>query len=394
MPFIAQGPEGEQAPYRARKTNWKFLLIIIILAAIVGGGAFYCSFKFLGLEWPPIKLSPKTEKGIVVTTDKMKYEYVGELEGLIKITVKNNLDKTICFQSCNTYYLEKKENGKWEKLDTIQCFFNTITECLKPGETKIFEDIRSWKKEGTYKFAVPTCINCEGLEDFRRDQTINSNEFLVKQKSGDETADWKTYRNEEYGFEMKYPEEWIFEERNSEIGFRELSGERRSVEIFIRNNSSGLLLNQWLEYYESSTGVFLMEKKPILINGIEGIKGLDYFADIYLEEIFLPKENKIYNISFLFGGMVETDGVPIRDKEGIYNQILSTFSFIEEFCGTSTYGSCASDSDCIAGGCSGQLCQSKNDELLGTTCEWKECYRAKDYGFECSCVDKKCQWAE
>jgi len=65
-----------------------------------------------------------------------------------------------------------------------------------------------------------------------------------------------------------------------------------------------------------------------------------------------------------------------------------------EFCGTSTYGSCASDSDCMATGCSGQVCWSKNEESIVTTCEWRECYRAKDYGFGCKCVDKKCQWAK
>ena len=80
-----------------------------------------------------------------------------------------------------------------------------------------------------------------------------------------------------------------------------------------------------------------------------------------------------------------------------------TFSLIEfpeikkpekEFCGTSTYGSCASDSDCIKDGCSGQVCRSKNGESIVTTCEHKDCYNAQSYGLECSCVDKKCQWSK
>ena len=41
MPFITQGPKGEQAPSGARKTNIKYILIVVILAAIVGGGIFY-----------------------------------------------------------------------------------------------------------------------------------------------------------------------------------------------------------------------------------------------------------------------------------------------------------------------------------------------------------------
>ena len=41
-------------------------------------------------------------------------------------------------------------------------------------------------------------------------------EIKKPEKVEDETANWKTYRNEEYGFEIKYPEEWYIEERKGD----------------------------------------------------------------------------------------------------------------------------------------------------------------------------------
>ena len=64
----------------------------------------------------------------------------------------------------------------------------------------------------------------------------------------------------------------------------------------------------------------------------------------------------------------------------------------EGFCGTSTYGKCQKDSDCISGGCSSQVCQSRSEESIITTCEWRECYNAKTYNLECKCLNQKCQW--
>ncbi len=63
------------------------------------------------------------------------------------------------------------------------------------------------------------------------------------------------------------------------------------------------------------------------------------------------------------------------------------------FCGWSTYGSCSSDSDCIRGGCSGQVCQSRYEETIVTTCEWRDCYNAEKYGLRCRCVDGRCMWS-
>lgn len=64
------------------------------------------------------------------------------------------------------------------------------------------------------------------------------------------------------------------------------------------------------------------------------------------------------------------------------------------FCGASTYEACESETDCITGGCSSQICASKNGKIGGmaTTCEFKDCYDSQKYGFGCTCIDKKCQW--
>ena len=63
-----------------------------------------------------------------------------------------------------------------------------------------------------------------------------------------------------------------------------------------------------------------------------------------------------------------------------------------DFCGTSTYGSCNSDIDCVRGGCSNQYCHSTKETSPITTCEYKECYSAGSFGVECSCVNNQCQW--
>jgi len=64
----------------------------------------------------------------------------------------------------------------------------------------------------------------------------------------------------------------------------------------------------------------------------------------------------------------------------------------EGFCGWSTNGTCLTDLDCIKGGCSGQVCQSKHEEPVMTTCEWRDCYDAEMYGVACQCVNGHCQW--
>ncbi len=72
--------------------------------------------------------------------------------------------------------------------------------------------------------------------------------------------------------------------------------------------------------------------------------------------------------------------------------ILSlTLTGCPPFCGSSTLAPCDSDTDCTAGGCSGQLCGGVGEEL-STTCEWRECYDPDPYRLECGCVEGECDW--
>ena len=62
------------------------------------------------------------------------------------------------------------------------------------------------------------------------------------------------------------------------------------------------------------------------------------------------------------------------------------------FCGTSTNGACSQDSDCVTGGCSGQVCQSASEQPVITDCMYSECYNAAKYGVSCGCTRNGCAW--
>jgi len=66
----------------------------------------------------------------------------------------------------------------------------------------------------------------------------------------------------------------------------------------------------------------------------------------------------------------------------------------DEFCGWSTNEACALDLDCVVGGCSGQVCQAKDNAGIITTCEAKKCYEASQYDYTCQCANQICNWVK
>ena len=110
--------------------------------------------------------------------------------------------------------------------------------------------------------------------------------------------------------------------------------------------------------------------------------------------VFLIISNQTEKINNFDG--CEKAGYPVMESYPRQCKTPDDRTFTEtiknEFCGSSTFGTCSDNSKCITGGCSGQVCQSNNEESVITTCEYTECYDSEKFNVKCKCVNKQCQW--
>lgn len=89
-----------------------------------------------------------------------------------------------------------------------------------------------------YSFGKPIGECCEGME-CKLESNIPDAATKCKKPSqavANETVGWKTYANTEYGFEFKYPKEWIISENNTGTTVSVWSSESR------KNQSIGAII--------------------------------------------------------------------------------------------------------------------------------------------------------
>ncbi|HOX30008.1 MAG TPA: hypothetical protein P5080_01645 [Candidatus Paceibacterota bacterium] len=151
-------------------------------------------------------------------------------------------------------------------------------------------------------------------------------ESAAKEKSGetDKTADWQTYRNEEYGFELKYPKEWAIAKNSEEIVSIGDQASNSGFHIEALPNKGKLPFDQWYKQEVSSGNNTGYESKKVIINGSEAEVFDTVFHAINTHsveglEAYLAGQDDIIHI--VAGG---------HGTKTIFDQMLSTFKLIEQ----------------------------------------------------------------
>jgi len=148
---------------------------------------------------------------------------------------------------------------------------------------------------------------------------------IIKEEIKDETADWQVYRNEEYGFEVKYPEKWNY--NGGPLPYTFYFGESGpydyQVGITVEENSS---IEKFKDSYQNCEKTFVDNKEGLKCEGrnwIETERGVE--VNYFVNYIYIKIKNN--DRFYLFSVFASDESL---DRIKTFNQILSTFKFIEK----------------------------------------------------------------
>jgi hypothetical protein len=161
--------------------------------------------------------------------------------------------------------------------------------------------------------------NLELPENSILDTTSPSDQPAFMQQN--QTTDWKTYTNNQYGFEIKYP-------RNGKCEFLEVKKQEPDftygrIELVIENSQSLDLSHFVDEFLLKNTENWTIEKKEnITVVDNQAIRIGYRFGGLnrYGEAVFIENNQNIYLIGFT-GGAFECS------EPQIFDQMLSTLKF-------------------------------------------------------------------
>ena len=160
----------------------------------------------------------------------------------------------------------------------------------------------------------------------------------------EETTDWQTYQNEEFGFEMKYPDYLEIKEYASGIAIEKLISEsvcsKEDTLLYCAANlriGFGLYPDGIQQYFETGE---MLTFKQIVFNGIEAFErngsrleqGERSEMHIQQRKIVFEVNNtkrRVYEIRVEYPKSLESE-LEVKNTVETFNKILSSFKFIEK----------------------------------------------------------------
>ncbi len=165
-------------------------------------------------------------------------------------------------------------------------------------------------------------------DDNDQDNQDQANDVDDNDISEIDTSDWKVYTNEEFGFEIKYPQDYkAIEELDraqviitpDSVNVKDPDPFYAPIAIVTRNNNERLSIEKWFQKNYPKDDISKLQK--VEFNRIDGMRFSKWSNSI--GSFYFSNEDKIYSISALD---LQKN---IENQLRITEKMLSTFSFIE-----------------------------------------------------------------